>query len=73
MESNEQTELTSKIEPDLESKMTAQVEKRVVAGGIEQKEKKDSQTWTLVWWLPGGGSIRGLNGNGKKYNKNKLI
>ena len=26
---------------------------------------------TTVWWLLGAGSIRGLNGNGKNYNKIK--
>ena len=33
------------------------------------KRKKDSLTWTIVWGLLGGGDIRGLHGNGKKYNK----
>ena len=34
-----------------------------------RKKEKDSWTWTTVWWLLGGGGIKGLNGNGKKYNK----
>ena len=31
--------------------------------------EKDSWTWTTVWWLLGGGSIRGLNCNGKNIIK----
>ena len=37
--------------------------------GVRAKRKKDSWTWTRVWWLLGGESLRGLNGNGKKQNK----
>ena len=29
------------------------------------KREKDSQTWTTVSGLQGGGGIRGTNGNGK--------
>ena len=32
------------------------------------KRKKDSWTWTTVWWLWGGGSLRMINGIGKKYS-----
>ena len=27
----------------------------LAGGGIEQKRKKDSWTWTTVWWLQGNG------------------
>ena len=37
------------------------------------KRKKDSGTWTTVWWLWGWeGSIRGLNANRKNTIKNKI-
>ena len=48
-------------------------------GGIEQKTRKDSGTWTTVWWLQGlggqcgqmgeGDSLRRINGNGKNIIK----
>ena len=36
------------------------------------KRKKDSWTWTTVWWLQGDGVIRGLYGNGNNAIKTKL-
>ena len=39
-----------------------------VGGGIEQLGRR-TQTWTTVWWLQGGGSIRGIKGNGKNTIK----
>ena len=32
---------------------------------MEQKREKDSWTWTTVPVIVGGGSRRGINGNGK--------
>ena len=51
MESNEKAELIGKIGTDSEreSKMTAKGWGRLEAGGIEQKGKKDSWTWTTGW------------------------
>ena len=43
--------------------------RRLGGGGIEQKGKRTcghGQQWGDSW---GAGGIRGLNGNGKKYNK----
>ena len=39
--------------------------------GVEEmsKKEKDSWMWTTVWRLWGEGSVRGLNGEEKKYNK----
>ena len=59
VESNEQTELTSKIKTDswTESRMTATVGK--VRGWMDwAKRKKDSWTWTTVWWLLGTGGYK---------------
>ena len=64
------SELTSKIETNscVERRLTA------LGGGAdwvkgwndEAKGKKDSWTWTPVWWLQREGDIRGIIGNGKK-------
>ena len=73
VESNEQT--TNKQNRDrliVGEQMTASGRVRLGVGGIEQKKKKDSWTRTTVWWLLGGGDIRGLKGNVKKTIKIKL-
>ena len=37
----------------------------------QAKRKKDSWTWTTVWWLQGAGGIRKVNGNGEENKKRK--
>ena len=50
MESNEQTELTSKTRQTHREQMTASGRGvRLGGGGIEQKGKKGSWTWATVW------------------------
>ena len=62
MESNKQTELTSKIERPRESRLTA-LGGGVTGGGIVQKGKRPhGQQYADCW---GGEGIRGINGNGK--------
>ena len=68
MESNEQTELTRKIEDRFidGEQMTANGGGRLGRGGTEQKGKRThgrGQQCGVCW---GKGGIRGLNGNGKK-------
>ena len=60
MESNKETELTSKIETDsqMESWMTARREEGEGVEGLSNR-KKDSWTWTTVWSLLGGGGCKG--------------
>ena len=42
-------------------------------GGIEQKRKKEKELMSMGnMWRLWGMDIRGMNGNGKKYNKNKF-
>ena len=54
MESNEQTELTSKTETDsqIESRLTA-LGGWLGAGGNQAKRKKESETWVTGWQLQG--------------------
>ena len=69
--SNEQTELTTKIEVNSQMKNRWQlVGGRLRSGRIEQKWKRTQghgQQCGDYVWVEG---IRELNGNGKKYNKN---
>ena len=54
----------------MDSRMTASWGWREVRGWEDwAKRKKDSWTRTTVCWLLGGGGIRGLKGNEKKYHK----
>ena len=71
MGSNQQTELTSKIETDLmmESRMTAKLGRRLGVEGLEKKGKR-THGHGQQWGDCGGDTVRGLSGNGKKYNKN---
>ena len=74
MESNEHTELTSKIEPDLqtESRMTAKGG-RLGGGEIDQKGKRThGHVQQCFWSRVREGYKKGSNINGKKYNKNYL-
>ena len=70
MESNKQTELTSKIKTDsqIESRRTPSGWGRVGDGGIEQKGKR---TTVGDCWRERG--IRGLNVNGKNTIKIKIF
>ena len=57
---NEKTELTSKTETDSDEQMTASWWGWGVRGWRDgTKGKKDSWTWTTVWWLRGGGRNKG--------------
>ena len=76
MESNEHTELTSKLETD-SSQGSSLTAVRDMAGGWRDgaKPKKDSRTRTTLWRPRegagrGGTGIRGINGNGKNAIKN---
>ena len=70
MESNEQIELTRKMGTDsyMESRMTAKWW-GVRGGGTEQKGKRTHGHGQQCGDYWGEEEIRGLNGNGKKYNK----
>ena len=68
MESNKQTELTSKIERPRESRLTA-LGGGVTGGGIEQNGKRNHGHGQQCGDCSRKGNIRGTNGNGKKYNK----
>ena len=67
MESNEQTELTSKIETDseMESRMTA-MRGGLEGGGMEQKGKRTHGHRRQCGDRWGMDGIRALSGNGKK-------
>ena len=68
VESNKQNELTSKIEIDIDSRSTTMVGSYGV-GGLSKK-KKGLMDMTIVWWLcRWGGSIRGIDSNGKNTIK----
>ena len=69
MESSEQTGLPSKMERDLESRMTVMGE--LGGGGIKQNGKRThGHRQHYGDFLVGGeGSKRGINCNGKNYNK----
>ena len=71
MESTEQTEITSKIETRMDGEQggsSPPVGQRVWSRGIEQKKTGlMDMDYSVV--IAEGGGIRGLNGNGKKYNK----
>ena len=72
MESNEQTELTSKTDTDsqMESRMTASGgQGRAGGGGTEQKGKGTHGHGQQCGDCCSGGSVRGLNGNGKNTIK----
>ena len=47
--------------------MTASGGGSLWSGGIEQKRKRTHELTVIAW----GEGIRGLNGNGEKYNKEK--
>ena len=70
MESNEQTELTRKMGTDteMESRMTAKGVGRLWGGGTEQKGKRTHGHGQQCGDCRGEGGVRGLKGNGKKYN-----
>ena len=68
MESNEQTELTSKIDIRLtESRVAAVVRGEDGGGGIGEKRKRTHAYLQQCGDCDGEGSIRRLNGN-KEYN-----
>ena len=70
MESNEQTELTSKIETDSYREQTDNSRRGGGEGesAIKQKPKGLMNMGNSVVMWEGGG-IREINGNGRKYNK----
>ena len=67
VESNEQTELTSKTETDLhiESRMTATGLRERGGGGTEQKGKRTHGHGQQCGDCSGEGDLRGLNSKGK--------
>ena len=72
MESNEETELTSKTETDSERRLTALRGAGLAGGGMEQKARRTrghGQQCSDWGW---GGSMRGQNGNGKNTIKINL-
>ena len=72
MESNEQTELTRKTDRLVDGEqMTATGVGKLGGGGNEQKGKRTHRHGQQCGNCRGQGSIRELNGNGKKYNKHK--
>ena len=65
---NDQSELTSKMKTDSESRLTA-LGVGLEGGGIKQKGARTHRYGQQCGDCWGVGGIRGLNGNGKKYNK----
>ena len=66
----EWTNWTNKENGDrfIDSRMTASGRS---GEGVEGLSKKEKDSWTTVWWLQGGGGIRGLSGNGRNTIKFK--
>ena len=57
----------------MEDRMTAKGKERLGGGGIDRKRKRTHGHGQQHGDCRGEEHIRGLNGNGKKYNKNKII
>ena len=67
MESNEETELTRKVETDSESRLTAL--RMGVEGWKDQGKRTRGHGQQCGGCKGWEGDIRGVNGNGKNYNK----
>ena len=48
---------------------TTDNKRQTIKSWIENLPLRKKDSWATMRWLLGGGVIRGLNGNGKKYNK----